>query len=392
MSDGRSGSVKQAANGTWWFVVDITPPGVKPRKQAKRRGFVTRKAARAALTETLASLTTETYVAPKRQTLAAFLQQTWLPAIKHTIRPSTHESYARNVRLHVAGRPIGRWQLQKVDGAALSTLYASLLAGDDEHRPLSRRSVYYVHTIVHRALKHAIKWRAVVRNAADDADPPRPSAKPDMRTWRPAEVRTFLAGAADDRLWAAFVVLLSTGMRRGELLGLRWADVNLDTGQLTIRRTLITTDVQRKGDPGYSWSEPKTAKGRRTVALDEGCVRALREHRKRQAAERLAFGPGYADGDLVVCEPDGRPIHPKTFSYRWEAAVKRQGLPTLTVHGARHTWATLALQAGISPRVVQERLGHANVGVTLGTYTHVDMTDQADAAARVAALVTGDQQ
>jgi Arm DNA-binding domain len=114
MSDGRSGSVKQAANGTWFFVVDTSPPGGK-RKQTRRRGFPTRKAAQAALTELLGSLATETYVAPKRQTLAGFLEQTWLPAIKHTIRPSTHESYARNVRLHLAGRPIGQRQLQRLD-------------------------------------------------------------------------------------------------------------------------------------------------------------------------------------------------------------------------------------------------------------------------------------
>jgi integrase len=366
------------------------PAGGK-RKQTRRRGFPTRKAAQASLTELLGSLATETYVAPKRQTLAGFLEQTWLPAIKHTIRPSTHESYARNVRLHLAGRPIGKRQLQRLDGAALSALYAELLAGDDQHRPLSSRSVYYVHTIVHRALKDAVKWRAVVRNVADDADPPEQSSPPEMRTWRPAEVRAFLAGTADDRLHAAFVVLLSTGMRWGELLGLRWSDVDLDAGELSIRRTLITVDVQRKGDPGYAWSEPKTKKGRRTIALDSGCVRALREHRRRQAAERLAFGPGYTDDDLVICQADGRPIHPKTFSYYWDRAVRRLGMPRLTVHGARHTWATLALQAGISPRVVQERIGHAHVSITLGTYSHVDLAMQADAAARVAALVEGDE-
>ena len=211
-----------------------------------------------------------------------------------------------------------------------------------------------------------------------------------MRVWRPAKVRAFLAATADDRLSGAYRLLLSTGMRRGELLGLRWGDVDLDAGRLTVRRTLITTDVQRKGEPGYSWSEPKTKAGRRPIALDPDTVRVLREHRRRQAAERLAFGPGYADADLVVCEPDGSIIHPKTFSYRWERAVKQAGLQAIPVHSGRHTWATLALEAGVNPRVVQERLGHAHVSITLGTYSHVDMSMQADAAARVAALVDGD--
>ncbi len=388
---GRRGSIRQSVNGTWFFVVDITQPGGE-RRQTRRRGFTTRRGAQRELTRVLTSVDDRAYVEPKRQTVAAFLSETWLPAIEHTIKPSTFESYRRNVRLHVSGRAIGRRRLQQLGPADLNALYALLLAGDDEHRPLSPRSVAYVATILHRALRDAVRWHALVRNPADAADPPRPSGKPEMKTWKAGELATFLGGIEDDRLAGAWWLLATTGMRRGEVLGLRWADIDLDAGRLTIIRTLITTDVQRTGEPGMAWGTPKTGKGRRQIALDPTTVSALRAHRSRQLQERLAAGGAYQDGDLVCCLEDGRPLHPKTFSYYFGRHVRRLGLPKIRLHDLRHTHATLALRAGVHPRVVQERLGHANVSITLDTYSHVDLDMQAMAAARVAALVVGDQE
>lgn len=390
-TSGRRGSVRPAANGTWFFVVDLTEPG-GVRRQTRRRGFATRRAAQAALTRVLASLADNAYVPPRQQTVAAFLTDTWLPAVEHTIKPATFESYRRNVRLHAAGRSVGQRRLQQLEPSDLNALYALLLAGDADHRPLSPRSVAYVATILHRALRDAVRWQLLVRNPADAADPPRPSTSPQMRTWTAAELREFLTGVSEDRLAGAWWLLATTGMRRGEVLGLRWSDVDLEGERLLISRTLITTDVQRKGQPGMAWGTPKTGKGRRQVALDGPTVAALRIHRSRQLQERLALGGHYEDGDLVVCLADGRPLHPKTLSYYFARWVKRLALPRIRLHDLRHTHATLALRAGVHPRVVQERLGHANVSVTLDTYSHVDMDMQAMAAARVSALVTGESE
>lgn len=386
MSNGRRGSVRQAANGSWYFVVDVSTDGA--RKQTRRRGFPSRKAAQAELTRTLVSLEQQTYVAPERQTLATFLTDVWLPSIEHTIKPGTFESYRRNVRVHIAGRPLGLRQLQQVRPADLNALYGLLLAGDAAHRPLSARSVSYVAAILHRAFRDAVRWQALARNPADAADPPRPPAKPEMRVWRAAELSAFLEAIRADRLAGAWWLLATTGMRRGEVTGLRWADINLDAGRLTVRRTLVTTDVERIGSPGYSWGTPKTAKGRRDIALDPTTVTALRAHRAHQLEERLALGTAYQDGDLVVCSVDGSPLHPKRVSYYFDSTVKRLGLPRIRLHDLRHTHATLALEAGVHPRVVQERLGHANVSITLDIYSHVDLEMQAAAAVRVAALVT----
>lgn len=384
---GRRGSVRQAANGTWFFIVDIGING--ERKQTRRRGFPTQKTAQAELTRVLGSLEQQSYVPPKRQTLGVFLTDIWLPSIEHTVKPGTFESYRRNVRLHIAGRAIGHRQLQQVEPADLNGLYATLMRGDEEHRRLSARSVAYVATILHRAFRDAVRWQALVRNPADAADPPRPGARPEMQTWTGAQLHTFLNHVATDRLSGAWRLLATTGMRRGEVLGLRWSDVDLDAGSLRITRTLITTDVQRKGSPGFAWGTPKTKKGRRTVALDPASVTALRQHRTRQLEERMALGANYADEDLLVCKLDGTPLHPKNLSYKFGRAAQAAGLPQIRLHDLRHSHATLALRAGIHPRVVQERLGHANVSITLDTYSHVDLAMQTAAAKLVAALITG---
>lgn len=386
VNPGRRGSVRQAANGTWYFIVDIGHGA--DRQQTRRRGFTSKKTAQAELTKVLTSLDEGTYVAPQRVTLAEFLQLTWLPSIEHTIKPGTFESYRRNVRIHIAGRPLGRRQLQDVGPADLNAHYRLLLAGDEEHRKLSARSVAYIAAILHRCFRDAVRWQNLTRNPADAADPPRPHVKPEMRTWSASELRAFLRSLDHDRLSGCWWLLATTGMRRGEALGLRWSDVDLERKLIRVVRTLITTDVQRKGDPGFSWGTPKTAKGRRTIALDDAAVAALKAHRKRQREERLALGEAYQDQDLVVCEPDGSPVHPKTISYRFGKASRAAGLPTIRLHDLRHTHATLALEAGVHPRIVQERLGHATVSITLDTYSHVDLDLQAAAAARVAALLT----
>ncbi len=164
-----------------------------------------------------------------------------------------------------------------------------------------------------------------------------------MQTWNGAQLRTFLDSIDHDRLRGCWWLLANTGMRRGEALGLRWSDIDLEAGTLRITRTLITTDVRRKGSPGMAWGTPKTAKGRRTVAPDPATVTALRTQRTRQGEERLAMGPDYGDQDLVASQIDGTPVHPKTISYQFGKAARAAKLPRIRLHDLRHTHATLAL-------------------------------------------------
>jgi integrase len=201
------------------------------------------------------------------------------------------------------------------------------------------------------------------------------------RIWSARQLDDFLAHVRDDRLYAAWRGAAMTGLRRGELLGLDWDAVDLDAGRLAITRTLI----EGKGAPRFS--EPKTKRGRRSVALDAGTVEALREHRERQLDERLAWGAAYRDHGLVFCREDGTPIWPRTFSRFFDHHVRDAGLPKIRLHDLRHTHATLALEAGVHPKVVQERLGHATIAITLDTYSHAIPAMQEDAAAKIAALL-----
>ena len=249
-------------------------------------------------------------------------------------------------------------------------LYAALLAdGKRSHvgGGLAPRTVRYVHTILHRAFRDAVRWGRLARNPTDAADPPRASAsaRPAMTTWTAGELRAFLDHLHGHRLPAAFVLLATSGARRGEVLGLRWSDLNHDAGRPSIVQTVVAVNHQ------VQIGSPKTAKGRRTVALDPGTVAALREHRKRQLAERLLMGAGFTDRGLVFCRPDGGPLHPERFSRMFDREIAKTELPRIRLHDLRHSWASLALSAGVHPKVVQERLGHASISITLDVYSHV---------------------
>jgi integrase len=279
-------------------------------------------------------------------------------------------------------------QLRRIDAGMLNGLYADLLANGKQSNGgggLSPRSVRYVHTIVHRAFRDAVRWGRITRNPADAADPPRAAAtaRPTMTTWTADQVRAFLEHTAEHRLHAAFVVLATTGMRRGECLGLRWSDLDLTAERLSIVQTVIAVNHE------VGIGSPKTARGRRTVALDQGTVAVLRRHRQEQLAERLIMGAGFTDRGLVFCRPDGEPLHPERFSRTFMIETARAGLPRIRCHDLRHTWATLALSVGEHPKVVQERLGHANVSITLDVYSHVTEGLHGDAASRVAGIIFG---
>ena len=247
----------------------------------------------------------------------------------------------------------------------------------------ARAPCRYVHTILRRALHDAVKWGLVMRNAADAAEPPRPKAtraKP-LRTWTAAELRAFLASVESERLHPLYVVLATTGMRRGEALGAYWPDLDLDAATWSVRHTLVAVNHE------IVESTPKTDHGRRSLALDAGSVRALRAWRKRQLEERLAWGPAWTDSGRVFTREDGTDLHPERVSEQFDRLVRRAGLPRIRLHDLRHGWASLALAAGVHVKVVSERLGHGSIAITADTYSHAIPALQADAAELVAGLV-----
>jgi integrase len=204
-----------------------------------------------------------------------------------------------------------------------------------------------------------------------------------MKTWTLDELRDFLHEVRHDRLFPAYLLFATTGTRRGEVLGLRWCDVDLDQARLSVRQTLLTINYE------LHLSEPKTRRSRRSISLDPATVSALRAHRKAQLEERLAWGESWRDTGLVFTREDGDPVHPGGVSDAFERTVKRARLPRIRLHGLRHTYATLALSAGVPLWAVADLLGHSNVSVTDRFYRHAIPSILEEAAGKVAGLILG---
>ncbi len=382
----QRGFVKK--RGATWTAYWYTG-GADSRRQHTKGGFPTKRQAQAFLNSTLAALQTGEFVAPTKLTVASYLLDRWLPTVRHNLRPSTFDSYTRAIELHVLPR-IGHLPLQALSVEHLDRLYAELLAGGrrtpgHEGQPLAPKTVRYVHTTLHKALRDAVRKQLVVRNVADAADPPklREAGHREMQTWTPDELRRFLAGIDGHRLAAAFILAITTGMRRGEVLGLRWRDIDFDNRRLAVRQTVLTVAYR------VTLGTPKTDRGRRSIALDGATLAALEVHRQRQAQERRLLGPSYQDNDLVFARVDGQCLHPDYFSQLFERTVARLGLPRIRLHDLRHTHATLGLAAGVAPKVMSDRLGHATVAFTQDVYMHAIPAMASEAAEQVASLIFG---
>ena len=379
------GSVKKDASGQWRFVVDLRAADGK-RKQAYRRGFATKKAAQEALTKLLGDKQQGTFVAPVRSTLNDFLVNEWLPARRVSLRDSTTASYEQLIRNYVTPT-IGSIKLQSVDGAMLNRLYGELLtngrtgARSGAGAGLSVKTVRNLHGLLTRAFKDGIRWGRLQRNPCDAADPPK-GKSPEMKAWTTDELRAFIKSVQSHRWVGVWALMATTGMRRGEVLGLRWTDVDLEAGTVTIRSTRI------RYNKTIAASTPKTARGNRTISIGPATVLALRGWKKAQTSERLVMGAGWQNGDgLVVTIADGSAPNPEAFSNLFGDLVRRAGVPLIRLHDLRHSYATAALADGVPVKVVSQRIGHADVGVTLKVYAHVLPGDDADAAARADSLL-----
>ncbi|WP_175280143.1 tyrosine-type recombinase/integrase [Prescottella equi] len=365
----------------------------KPRR-VQRRGFLTRKEAQKALRKALGQIEDRTYVAPSKLTVAEYLED-WLASLR--LAPGTAANYRRNIRLHLTPH-VGDVRLADLTGARLSRLYRQLETdgfkrGSKAGRQgLSARTVRYVHTIVKKALKDAVEDGLLVVNPAERAKPPsaRQARAGEMQVWTPAQARAFLAWARENRDdWREWHVLLHTGMRRGELIGLRWSDVDLSRALITIARSVgvLIEGGQRRMHIGPT----KTDKPR-VVNLDAGTVDVLRQMRK----ERGELGLEALRPNAYVFAHLGTGGHqdPDTLSARFDRHVVAAGgslgedvVPRIRLHDLRHTHATALLGDGVPVKVVSERLGHTDVMTTLRTYQHVLPGMQADAANAFAALL-----
>jgi len=369
---------------TWSYVHDLPRGPEGKRRQHWRSGFKSKKAAQRALSDALAKLEEGTFVEPSRVTIAEYLSH-WLLSIEMELRPRTLASYRMNVEAHIVPR-LGHFRLQALSPMHIKSFYGELLADGrrDGSGGLSPRTVQYIGTILGRALRDAESLRLIQRNPAAAARKPRPSSrKASINTWTADELRQFLESITGERIYPVLHLAATTGLRRGELLGLTWRNVDFDVGRLRVVQSLVAIGGE------FQLLPPKRESSVRSIAIDGNTVEVLRKWRKRQREERLAWGPAYQDQDLVFAREDGSPINPDWLTRKFAALARGGDVPTIRLHDLRHTHATLALQANVHPKVVAERLGHSSVMITLDTYSHAIPSLQEEAAEKVAGIVFG---
>jgi integrase len=366
------GHITKCGN-SWTAIVDLPPDPATGKRRQKRVTARTKRDVELQVAALIQAGQTG-FTDAGKLSIRDFFDR-WMNATAPTLRAATVRRYRDLARLHIVS-VIGHLRLAKLTLGDVQRLYADRLAAG-----LSPTSVRHLHSLLHRALADAVRWGLIVRNVTDVVDAPRRST-PEARTWSAPDVNAFLASAAGDRWEALWRLALLTGMRRGELLGMRWTDVDFDAGALAVRRTL-SRGSRSKLEPG----EPKTASGRRRISLPASAVESLRRHRRYQVELRLAGGPAYEDADLVFATELGRPIHPNSLNYRFRRLIEQAGVPAIRFHDVRHTCATLLLSEGVHPKVVQERLGHADIAMTINLYSHVSPDMQRDAADRLDAIL-----
>jgi integrase len=347
---GSGGQIRQRPNGLWegrYVGADHRRHSVyaKTRKEAQER-------LRTALTAA------DNGIRPNvsRVTVGAWLEEWLSTSVEQRCRPATIVSYRSTVELYIVPS-IGRIPLSKLEPEDVQRMLTRLGRGS-----LSTTTVRYAYAVLRIALGRALKSGKVVRNVATLVDPPA-TGKRELRPLSAEQVRNFLDSIEGSRQEPLYVVAIALGLRQGELLGLRWQDVDLDAGTLTVRHTLrVGTD---------ELAEPKTERSRRTLRLSPDVAAILRSHKARQAAERLVAGTRWQDRGFVFASPHGTPLNTSNVTHAFQAALERAGLPRQRFHDLRHAFATLQLEDGEELAVISRMLGHANFATTANVYAHI---------------------
>lgn len=370
------GHLTRRGKSSWRLKYDIgtDTTGKRQTRYVTLRG--TKARAQAQATKILADIAGGVHVDPSGETASEFVERWLRDWADDNVSNKTWTRYAQLLRKHLCAR-VGAVPIQKLRAADLQSVYAAM-AQDG----LADRTRLHLHRVVHTMLKHAAQWGVVARNVATMVDAPRAQAQ-EIEILSPMQVQTVLETLRGRALYPIIALALGTGLRRSELLALRWKDVDLDGGALRVEQSLEQT---KRG--GLVFRQPKTKYGRRTVTLAPTTVAVLREHRKVQQEQRLFLGLGKASDDaLVFAAWDGSPRSPNALTKEWSLAMEKAGL-TVTLHSLRHTHASTLIASGLDVLTISRRLGHGSPSITLGVYGHLFKTDDR-AAAMIEKALTG---
>src|SRR5258708_581350 len=327
--------------------------------RTRQRYFNTQEEAADALNEMLYELKRGMLVTSPKQTVKQYLEH-WLENVhKPTIRISTYVRYRAILNRYLLPK-IGHIQLQMLAPQHIQTLYAEKV-----HDGLSPMTINMIHGVLHKALDNAVQTNLLARNICDVVRPPR-ITKYEIQPLTTEQAQKLLETARGHFIAPLLTLALTTGMRRGELLGLHWQDIDFEKKSLQVRRS-----VDRIAGYGFVESEPKTTRGRRKVTLPHFVIDILKQHRAHQLEVRLKAGAAWRDRGLVFCNAQGGFLDPHRLLHLFQQLLKDAGLPKMRFHDLRHSAASILLSAGVPAKVVQELLGHSQIGMTLGTYSHV---------------------
>ncbi len=367
---------KDGKTVSYFARADSSPDPLTGKRRQQSGTFRTKREAEAAVAGWIADAERGTAADPTRITFGDFLRD-WLDAHQPPdLRPTTHSTYTFLAERHIIPA-LGALSLKKLTAQHLDEFYAAKRMGgrlDSKPGGLSPKTLKHFHELIHTVLDQADRWYNI-RNAATRAETPSVPAKKRL-AWTAAQARHFLAVTADDWYSPLWLFLLTTGMRRGEALGMRWADIDREAGVATINQTVL--EIRGKK---YVQPHAKTEASEREVRLSRSCLSALAAHRVVQDTRRTTMGPAWHDHDLVFTTGRGEPILPRNVDRSFVALVEKSGLPAITLHDLRRTHSTLLAAAGIEANIVSERLGHKNVAITLDIYTNV-LPEMAERAAR----------
>ncbi|MEW5763314.1 MAG: tyrosine-type recombinase/integrase [Bacillota bacterium] len=373
------GHIRKRAKDSWTVVVEL---GRDPETGKRRQKWITvrgtKRDAEAVLAEAVAAANQGRFgLAPSTLTVAALLAA-WADASRRKWKPTTEAAHRAEMRIW--SEVIGAVPVTKLTAADIERALALF----EKERGYAPKTCLRLFATLRCALRWAAKRKLIGTNPAEDVEPPAVPRR-EVRVWTEEEAAAFLAAAARTEKFALFRVALATGMRLGELLALRWDDVDFDAGAIQVRRTM----ADRCMVGGVVFQEPKSAASVRRIPLDPGTVQVLREHKRKQAAVRLKAGEAWQDYGLVFCTKNGTPYTHSDVRRVMRSAAKKAGVRRIRFHDIRHTHASLLLRRGVHPKVVAERLGHASVKTTLDTYSHLLPDTQAAAAAAIGEALGG---